>query len=234
MSEEEKNGKKAGPPGPPDEGEEIQIEFIDHEEEGPPTAGEGSESASGRAKGSEGGEVEVVLLEDEAELPFGPSERAEEERRSEALAELEDRHLRLRAEFENYRKRVERDREEMRRQAISQAISEVLPALDNLNLAVRSLENEVSPDHWKGLLLVLQQLKESLARLGVEEIAAEGKRFDPSLHEAVNSVVRTDVPPMTVTAVYSLGYTLGGKVIKPARVEVSMAPEGGPAGSEDA
>jgi molecular chaperone GrpE len=233
MSENDADEKKKAPPPPPREGDDILIEFVDHDEDAL-----GQDARSGASPGGglkDDREMEVVLLDEEgSEGPFGEEEEGEEEARAHALAQLEERHLRLRAEFENYRRRVDRDREEMRRQAVGRSGSELLPALDNLNLALKSLEGEVSPDHWKGILLVLQQLKEALARLGVEEIEAVGKRFDPAVHEAVNSVVREDVPPMTVTAVYASGYLLGGKVIKPARVEVSRAPEGGPAGRDDA
>ena len=224
----DKDAKKKGPSPPPDDGDEILIEFVDHEEGAPGEEARGGGS-SGEGASPEKEDMEIVLLED-----GGEDAGAGEDRPTEALARLEDRHLRLRAEFENYRRRVERDRDEMRRQALASTVSDLLPVFDNLNLALKSLEAEVSSDHWKGIQLVLQQLREALARLGVEEIEAEGRQFDPAVHEAVNSVVRTDVPPMTVTAVYAIGYLLGGKVIKPARVEVSMAPEGGPAGSDDA
>jgi molecular chaperone GrpE len=235
MSENDADKKKKTPPPPPHEGDDILIEFVDHDEDALGQDVRSDASPGGGSGLKDDREMEVVLLDEEgSEGPFGEQEEREEEAKADALAQLEERHLRLRAEFENYRRRVDRDREEMHRQAVARAVSELLPALDNLNLAVKSLEGEVSPDHWKGILLVLQQLKEALARLGVEEIESVGKRFDPAVHEAVNSVVREDVPPMTVTAVYASGYLLGGKVIKPARVEVSRAPDGGPAGRDDA
>ncbi len=205
MSEDDRNGRR-NPPQPPFEDDDISIEFLD--DEGRPFGTGPSRDDSGPA-GSAGSSDEP-----------GPSESEIPELR-ERVQELEDRYLRQRADFENYRKRVNRDREEYRRAASAEVVSRMLPVLDNLNRALKVLENEAPQEWCQGLELVQQQFADALGSLGMEEIDAQGKPFDPTLHEAVMMVPRPDLPAGTVTEVFEKGYTLGGKVVKPARVVVS-------------
>ncbi len=207
MSENDRNGPM-DPPDPPFEDGDISIEFLDDEGrplgDGPPRDGAAPPGSAGPAvdAGSTGAEARELR---------------------ERVEELEDRYLRQRADFENYRKRVNRDREEYRRAASAEVVSRMLPVLDNLNRALKVLENEAPQEWCQGLELVQQQFADALRSLGVEEIEAMGKRFDPTLHEAVMMAPRADLPAGTVTEVFEKGYTLGGKVVKPARVVVSGA-----------
>jgi molecular chaperone GrpE len=194
---------------PPDDGD-ISIEFVDHTED------EERVPVSARPPGP--GEPETGILE--LDVDAGPSSE-EVQALEEKIAKLEDQLLRRRADFENYKRRQERESEEVRRQAAARAVENLLPALDNLERAIESVQGEVSPDHMLGLELVRQQVMEALSRLGLEEIVALGQHFDPAFHEAVNMVSVPGVPPMAVTSVYQKGFTLGGKLLRPARVAVN-------------
>jgi len=211
----DKHSSRRPPDDPPEDPGEITIEFVDHEE--PPAKVE-----------SDLGSLGAIELEAEASEA---SPAADDQAKK--IAHLEDQLLRLRAEFANFRHRVERDRAEYLRQAKAEATAGLLPVLDDLDRAVQALEPEV-PEHFaQGLVLLRQHMLEALRRLGLEEIDAVGEPFDPTQHEAVNAVRREDVPPMTVTAVHARGYRLGGKVLKPARVEVSNGPDEGGFGEND-
>jgi molecular chaperone GrpE len=229
MTDERDKGKKGTPPRPSAKDDEITIEFVDHDE-GPLTVSPEDGSLEELLKGGQGkAEVEtdpVEILDESPELP-------RDSEQPDKTAELEDRLLRSRADFENFRRRVARDREEYRRQATAEAVGLFLPILDDLERAVKAIEPGVTEHYVQGLTLVQQQFREALRKMGVSEIEAEGEPFDPALHEAVNVVVREDLPPMTVTAVFGKGYELGGKVLRPARVEVSGRPDE-PAEGEDA
>lgn len=197
------------PGEPPDEGD-ISIEFVDHSED------EGPASSSGSHPRPE--EPETGILEVDLDAA-GASEEAQALK--ERVAKLEDQLLRRRADFENYKRRQEKEAEETRRQAAARAVENLLPALDNMDRALESVRGEVSQDHMLGLELVRQQMLDALSKMGLEEIQALGQPFDPAFHEAVNMVHEPEVPPMTVTTVYQKGFTLGGKLLRPARVAVS-------------
>lgn len=181
---------------------EITIEFVGHEEEGPA----------------------VVPAQGEASPDFG--EAAGEGDREGRLAELQDLYLRQRADFLNFKKRVDREREGHRRDAAAEAAGRILPVLDNLDRALKAMEGGDHPEWFQGFVLVRQQLWEALQSLGVEEIEAEGRPFDPSLHEAMLAVRREGVRPGTVAEVLERGYRMGEKVLKPARVAVAAMESG--------
>jgi molecular chaperone GrpE len=197
------------PGEPPDDGD-ISIEFVDHTED--------EEPAPVTARPSIPDEPETGILEVDVDAVASTEEV---QGLQEKIAKLEDQLLRRRADFENYKRRQEKEYDEVRRQAAARAVENLLPALDNLDRALESVRVEVSPDHMLGLELVRQQVMEALTKLGLEEIAAQGQPFDPAFHEAVNMVSVPDVPPMTVTSVYQKGFTLGGKLLRPSRVAVN-------------
>ena len=209
----EETGGKGLPPLPPLDGD-IDIEFVDHDDDRPPRAAPAGDPAH---------EIEPL---DEQE----PSKDAGRPDMVERFAALNDVYLRQRADFDNFRRRVERDRQDHKRQVTAELVGGFLPVLDNMDRAIAAMESEAPPDWWTGFELVRRQFAEALARLGVREIEAEGAAFDPEVHEAVRSVVRSDVPAGTVTAVYEKGYSLEGRTIRPAKVEVSAAP-GDPSGA---
>lgn len=147
------------------------------------------------------------------------------------LAAHQDRLLRLQAEFENFRKRQQRDREELNRQAKERVLGELPGVLDNLERALKHAGAPgAAPETLaQGVELVCRQLQEVLSRFGVEPIAALGGTFDPHLHEAMARVETTGDPPDgTVIEEYRRGYLLDGRVLRPALVAVAkLADEDG-------
>ncbi len=215
---------------PPEGGEDITIEFVDHDGQGVTSPDDTAPGPTGSVPADDG--VLSIEVEQEEPAQAGAAEETDAALAKRA-SDLEDKLLRLRAEFENYKKRVARDQEEYYRQAVARAVQGILPVMDNLERAVEHLEADAPDHHVQGISLVIQQLGDALKGLGLEEVEAEGQPFDPSLHEAMAMVAREDLPPMTVSRVFSKGYRLGGKVIRPARVEVSGAPDQGAPGRAD-
>lgn len=213
----------AGPVRPPGY-DDISIEFVETPDgdDRPPTA-----SVSADIEEPETGILEISM---ESEAREAAARALELETK---VAKLEDQILRRRADFENYRRRQEREHEELSRQTTARVVEALLPALDDLDRAVDAVCQEVSEDHLQGLLLVRRQIFETLGKMGVEEIDALGQPFDPAFHEAVCMAARPDVPPMTVTSVFQKGYTLGGRLLKPSRVEVSTGTPAGEQGAVD-
>jgi len=140
------------------------------------------------------------------------------------LAAFQERHLRLQAEFENYRKRQQRDREALNRQAKERVLGELPGIVDNLERALQhaSAAGAAPETLAQGVDLVCKQLQEVLTRFGAEPIIALGAMFDPHLHEAMARVVTAGAPPDgTVVEEYRRGYLLDGKVLRPALVAVA-------------
>jgi Molecular chaperone GrpE (heat shock protein) len=131
-------------------------------------------------------------------------------------------------DFENFRKRVEREKNETLRGMVSDLASRMLPVIDNLNRAVESVAEapgEKSSDFLNfldGIVMVNRQLNEVLADMGIEPILSVGEPFDPHLHEAVATEKNEKVAPNTVTAEFLRGYRLGEKVIRHAMVQVAI------------
>jgi len=207
-------------PGKP---EKINIDHIVNE------AGEGVSS------GDEG-VIEIVedsaaTEEDSTEIPAEPARGesdpgadAVEELLNEALREkeeLREMYLRSCADLENFRKRVERDREELRARAAISVVRELLTPLDNLQLALEQAKDQ--PSLQEGLSLILRQMEEALAKVGVEPIEALGEQFNPSLHEAMTVEPREGFAPNTIIEEIRKGYALGGRVIRPSLVKVVIA-----------
>ncbi|MDX6613809.1 MAG: molecular chaperone GrpE [Blastocatellia bacterium] len=156
--------------------------------------------------------------------------RAELKRVESELADIQDRFTRRQADFENYRKRTERDRGESHSRATADVINKFLPVIDNLRRALeaeRSLEASESAEfkHFlHGVELINKQLEEVLESLGVEVVPAHGARFDPHLHEAVVTEPNSEYEPDTVIQEMVRGYRLGDKLLRPAMVKVSTEP----------
>ena len=145
--------------------------------------------------------------------------------RAEAAANLEAAQ-RLQAEFDNYRKRVARDAEDAARRAGQRVISEMLPALDNLERALTHVEaGGDGAELTDGVRMVLEQVLDVFGKEGVERIDPVGAAFDPNEHQAVGQAERTDVPEGTVVEMFQCGYRMHGRVLRPAMVVVST---GGP------
>jgi molecular chaperone GrpE len=145
-------------------------------------------------------------------------------------AEMRDRALRTAAEFDNFRKRITREREEERRRAGERLVTEMLPAIDNLERAIAHAEAGGDEKHLLGgVEAVYTQLLGVLGKEGVEIIDPSGEAFDPMTQQAVSQKEDADVPEGTVVDVFQKGYALGGRVIRSAMVVVST---GGPTVSE--
>lgn len=142
---------------------------------------------------------------------------------------LKDQMLRLRADFDNFRKRMNRELEKWRATAAQETIRSLLPVRDNLE---RALSHDPSDGKAfaEGIRMILQQFDDTLAAQGLEAIDAEGQDFDPNVHEALTYAPSPTVPSGKVAMVYERGYRLGDTLLRPAKVVVSSGPpDGNPA-----
>ena len=135
-------------------------------------------------------------------------------------SEYKDSWMRSQAEFQNYRKRLERDNEVMRVQMKGDIVKKILPVLDDLE---RALQNRPADESWAdGIELIVRKFQTVLESDGVKRIEAEGREFDPNFHEAISHEPNEAVPGGHVIAVVQNGYMLGERVIRPALVRVAQ------------
>ena len=141
-------------------------------------------------------------------------------------AELQDLLLRRQAEFDNFRKRADRERMEFAEYAAMDAVRAILPVIDDLERAMRAAATTESADNEfvKGVNLVYQRLMESLKKLGLEPISTTDQKFDPHLHHAVKMVQNEELEDHTILDTYQSGYNFKGKLLRPAMVEVAVRP----------
>ncbi len=137
--------------------------------------------------------------------------------------QLKDRLARMQAEFENARKRGERERQEFRDYAVGSVVEQFLPVLDNFELALRS--TATAEQLRSGVDLIIKQMEEILRGLQVQPVATMGEAFDPRQHEAVGSVEREDLPDQHVAEEIRRGYRLREKLLRPAMVRVVSNPK---------
>lgn len=143
------------------------------------------------------------------------------------IADLRERSIRTLADFDNFRKRSEREREEQRRYALSEVLRDFLAIQDNLDLALGA---GGSPDDVRrGVEMISRQLRDLLRRYGVEEVAAQGERFDPAIHEAVSRGEDPHVLEPTVSEVMRRGYRVHERLLRPAMVKVVVPAPPAPA-----
>ncbi|MEO8092372.1 MAG: nucleotide exchange factor GrpE [bacterium] len=179
-------------------------------------AGVGSEEAAGSGSAEAAAEVSADLdnLLEEAEHERGLLEEAERER--DEYLELARR---ARADFDNYRKRAARDAAEAERRGRSVLAKALLPSLDNLERALNSAE-AAAEGLTQGVELVYRELREALARAGVEAYDPAGESFDPAWHEAVTTRAADGAQPGTVVETLAKGYRLDDQVLRAAKVVV--------------
>jgi len=135
-------------------------------------------------------------------------------------AELQDRLLRGRAEFDNFRKRTERERSDYIQYAAMEMVRELLPILDDFE---RALKVETADrEYAKGVELIYQRMYDSLKKMGLEPIATEGQQFDPNLHQAIERVPTKDAQDQMVLGEFQRGYNFKGKLLRPAMVRVAV------------
>jgi molecular chaperone GrpE len=135
---------------------------------------------------------------------------------------LEDRLVRLQADFDNFRKRTLREREDLYRRANEDIISELLPVLDHLELAFQAAGDD-GKDHSlvKGFVLVGEQLQKTLHKFGLIEVPTDDVEFDPNVHEAIQHLPSETIPENGIIARTRSGYMLGNRLLRAAQVVVS-------------
>ena len=149
------------------------------------------------------------------------------EQKTRESKEANEKYLRTAADFENYRKRMQRDLAEFRKFANEQLALELLPVVDHLGLALKhSRESgDAAQGLQQGVELVFKQLRDALEKFGITAFESEGQPFDPVRHDAMMQVVTDEVPENTVVQVMQEGYLYYDKVLRHAKVGVSKKPE---------
>lgn len=165
-------------------------------------------------------EQEKVQEEQNEELAAANAKIAELEAK---IKEMENRYLRLYADFENFRRRTRQEMEAAEKYRAQSLVSDLLPALDNFERALKiKAEDEQAKSILQGMEMVYRSVLDALKKEGVEAIEAVGKPFDPHLHQAVMQVEDSNYEPNTVVEELQKGYKLKDRVIRPAMVKVSQ------------
>jgi molecular chaperone GrpE len=168
-----------------------------------------------------GESLDAALAEEERSAIAAAEEKLKSVQRD--LEELKERHLRKLAEFENLRKRSEREKAESRRLALADLAREFLPVVDSFERALsHASSKDLESDFGQGILLIHRQLTDLWRKHGLREVDTTGG-FDPNLHEAVATEEST-APPNTILEVLRKGYTIGDRLIRPALVKVAVRP----------
>ena len=177
------------------------------------------ESLSSQAA-SEEGSLNVSASEGEVvESLAEPVSREDFDKLKAERDQLLDRLARLQAEFENARKRGEREKSEFREYATGSVVEQFLPVLDNFELALK--HDSTAEQLRKGVELIVKQMHEILRQLQVVKVATVGEEFDPRLHEALGAVERDDLPDQHVAEEVRPGYKLRDRLLRPALVRVA-------------
>lgn len=135
-----------------------------------------------------------------------------------------DLYLRERAELENYRKRMQREKEDLARFANENLLREMLPILDNLERAVAHADQEQEGGLLEGVQMTLEQFRKTLERFGVVPVVAIGEPFSPDFHEAMGQMESSEHAPNTIVQEMQKGYTLNERLLRPALVMIAKAP----------
>jgi molecular chaperone GrpE len=174
-----------------------------------------------RAEASQAAEPEAP----DSEAPRDEGEAPEEASLQAKLDDARDKYLRLAADFENYKRRVRREREELYNYANENLIKELLETVDNLERALdhaqQSTEGGDSKTLLEGVELTHRSLMQALDKVGVQVVSPEGAEFDPNVHEAVRQVPSDEHPAGSVVEVLQKGYLLKDRLLRPALVVVS-------------
>jgi molecular chaperone GrpE len=145
---------------------------------------------------------------------------AERDRLVEEKNDLQDRLLRRQAEFDNFRRRAERDKAEVIEFAHTESVRAILPILDDFERALKV--ESTGKEYARGMELIYQRLSDELKKLGLEPISAKGQKFDPHVHHAVDMVETSEVEDHTVLDEYQRGYNFRGRLLRPAMVKVAV------------
>jgi molecular chaperone GrpE len=145
---------------------------------------------------------------------------AERDRLANEKAEILDQLLRRTAEFDNFRRRTERERMELIEYASMDAVKALLPILDDFE---RALKTETADKEFaRGMELIYNRLFDQLKKLGLEPVDAAGQKFDPNLHHAIEMTETTEAEDQTILAEFQRGYRLRGRLVRPAMVKVAV------------
>lgn len=151
------------------------------------------------------------------------------------MEELRDRMLRLQADFDNFRRRMAREKQELYPRATADVLQALLPVVDHMELGLQhATQNEGSQALLEGLRLVQDQLVSVLRRFGLEPIDAEGTLFDPTVHEAIAHLPSDTVPAEHVITQTRRGYRMSSTLLRPAQVIVSSGPAAVPTAADAA
>ncbi len=148
----------------------------------------------------------------------------DKDRLTSELQEINDKFVRLYAEFENYKKRINKDKEELVRYGNESLIFELLPVIDNLEMALKHSSHDLNTGIVQGVEITLKEIQRVLEKFGLIPIDASGKPFDPAVHHAITQVERDDVAEKTLVEEFRKGYMLWDKVLRPSLVAVSKKP----------
>jgi molecular chaperone GrpE len=168
-------------------------------------------------------DLEREMNETAEEAASTPNPGAGSSGNSDEAREYRDRYMRTLADFDNYRKRADREKTEFFKYALAAPMKDILPVLDNFDRALEHAEEE--DEFHKGVLLIYKQLYDMLQKHGLRPIDEVGVRFDPNFHEGVIREEDSSVPSHTVVAVLQKGYFLHDRLLRPALVKVAV---GGP------
>ncbi len=147
---------------------------------------------------------------------------AERDQLAAEKAELQDRMLRRQADFENFRRRTERERSDFVQYAAMESVGAMLPILDDFE---RALKHENScPDYVKGVEMIYQRLFDALKKMGLEPIETAGRKFDPTLHQALDKTETEEAEDQSILQEYQRGYNFKGKLLRPSLVKVAVRP----------
>jgi molecular chaperone GrpE len=184
------------------------------EQQAPEAAPQEKNADEGSAAGSLAQEIENMAL--------GLDQKTKE------AAEANEKYLRTYADFENYRKRMQRDQAEFRKYANEQMALELLTVIDHLGLALRHAGESGGTGEGlqQGVEMVYKQFRDVLEKFGIKPFKAEGEPFDPAMHDAMMQVETADVPENMVVQVFQDGYLYHEKVLRHAKVGVSKRPSG--------
>lgn len=177
--------------------------------------------------------VKVKNAEGSAQAEEGPA-AAEESAQGEAqmkklsgeLDDLRQTLLRRQADFDNYRKRVEKERAEDSKRATARVIESLIPIVDSFEHALAAHKDDEYAGYRKGFELIYKQLLDSFAKLGVERIEPLGQPFDPHMHQAMDRTETTEHADGTILEVFQPVYVYHGRVLRPAMVRVAVHPAG--------
>jgi molecular chaperone GrpE len=142
------------------------------------------------------------------------------------LEDLRQTLLRRQADFDNYRKRIEKERAEDQKRSTARVIEQLIPVLDGFEQALAAHKEAEYENYRKGFELIYKQLLDNLAKLGAERVDPVGKLFDPHLHQALDRAETTKVHDGTILEVFQPGYVFHGRVLRPAMVRVAVHPGG--------